>query len=706
VGHWPLPAGTVFRDDLVVGRAELGASPPQPGMQRHAGRGARAAALAKPAAVGVAAVSVVLCAGAVTLLWLAPAHHPYGYDISGDVAVGCLFPLAGALVAVHEPGNRCAWVMLSTGLVAVSAFSHEWAYDGLARPGLLPLVPVATWLAAWTWAPYWLQATLLPVMFPDGTVPSRRWRLFVTGVLTLVAVLTVVAMFRPDPDVEGLGVRNPLGIGPAHVGQPWQVLLRGPVVALAFGAAPAALVALVARQRRATGRVRAQLQWLLLGFVACLLIVAVAVVAPSLHILGGHYGLAVGFAMIPLAVAVAAVRHGLFDIELVVNRAIVYVALTALGLAAYVGLLAATGAGAGRGTYAPLLAVVIAAALTAARSRFQRFVDRKLFGARRDPYEVVRRVGVSVAAADTPGQGLANLVGTVCEVLALPYAAVEWGGPGGGAVIRAESGRPVPWVEDLPAVHRGRQVGVLRVAHRHRGERFRPEEASALGDVARRAASLLHAAGLSADLQASRERIVVAREEERRRLRRDLHDGLGPELAGMALQLDSLASSLGGQDGLAERAIRLRDRLQHTVTEVRRVVEGLRPGAVDELGLAEALRQLAAAGADLEFAVHVPATFGDLPAAVEVAAYRIAAEACTNVIRHARASRCCIEAGIQDGWLTLMVIDNGTGFGAEAAVGVGLQSMHDRAAEVGGSLEVRSASGGTTVSSRLPLEAV
>jgi len=389
----------------------------------------------------------------------------------------------------------------------------------------------------------------------------------------------------------------------------------------------------------------------------------------------------------------------------VVSRAVAYGALTAAGLAAYAALLAATGARAGRGPYAPLLAVAIAAALAAARSRFQRFVDRRLFGARRDPYEVVRRVGVAVAAAQAPDEALANLVATVRDVLALPYVAVEPTGPAGGSGTYAESGRPVPWVEDLPAVYRGRQVGLLRVGHRHRTERFKREEASALGDVAQRVAGVLHAADLAADLQASREHIVVAREEERRRIRRDLHDGLGPELAGMALQLDSLASALRTRTDLAERAVRLRDRMQHTVTEVRRIVEGLRPSAVDELGLAEALRELAAAGASLAFSAQVPATFGPLPAAVEVAAYRIAAEACTNVIRHAHATSCCIEAEVRDGWLTLTVADDGTGFGAEATAGVGLRSLHDRAAEVGGSLEIRSAPGGTTVSSRLPLQA-
>jgi signal transduction histidine kinase len=145
--------------------------------------------------------------------------------------------------------------------------------------------------------------------------------------------------------------------------------------------------------------------------------------------------------------------------------------------------------------------------------------------------------------------------------------------------------------------------------------------------------------------------------------------------------------------------------LQQTVTEVRRIVEGLRPSAVDELGLAEALRQLGAAGIEPAFSVRVPASFGDLPAAVEVAAYRIAAEASANVIRHAHASMCSINAEVQGGWLMLSVADDGWGFGADAAVGVGLQSLHDRANEVGGSLEIRSAPDGTTVSSRLPLEA-
>ncbi|MDQ2812380.1 MAG: hypothetical protein M3Z75_11025 [Actinomycetota bacterium] len=181
-----------------MGDARLELTPLRPGTRPYDGRAGWAAALAKPAALGIAAVSVALCGGALALLWLAPAHHPYSYDVSGDLVVGSLFPLAGALIAVREPGNRCSWVLLSTGLVAVSAFSHEWAHDGLARPGSLPLVPVAVWLAGWTFAPYWLQVSLLPVFFPDGKIPSRRWRRFVAAVLIVIAAATVVAMFTPD----------------------------------------------------------------------------------------------------------------------------------------------------------------------------------------------------------------------------------------------------------------------------------------------------------------------------------------------------------------------------------------------------------------------------------------------------------------------------------------------------------------------------
>ena len=221
-----------------MGDARLELTPLRPGARPYDRRAGCAAGLIKSAAIGIAAVSVALCAGALALLWLGPAHYPYSYDVSGDLVVGSLFPVVRALIAVREPGNRCSWVLLSAALVAVSAFSHEWAHYALARPGFLPLVPVAVWLSGWTWVPYWLQVTLLPVLFPDGKVPSRRWRRFVTGVLIVIVAATVVAMFKPDSDVEGLGVHNPLAIGPAQVEPAWRFLLFFPVLLLSFCAAP------------------------------------------------------------------------------------------------------------------------------------------------------------------------------------------------------------------------------------------------------------------------------------------------------------------------------------------------------------------------------------------------------------------------------------------------------------------------------------
>ena len=174
----------------------------------------------------------------------------------------------------------------------------------------------------------------------------------------------------------------------------------------------------------------------------------------------------------------------------------------------------------------------------------------------------------------------------------------------------------------------------------------------------------------------------------------------------MALQLESLTARLQADGELTQRAERLGDRLQHAVAEVRRVIDGLRPAAVDELGLAEALRQLAAGDTSgPRVVVEVPLTFGELPAAVEVAAYRIAGEGLTNALRHAEASRCWVRAAIEADSLVVEVADDGRGFGADVAVGVGLQSLHERAAEIGGSLEVSSAPGdGSTITARLPLD--
>jgi signal transduction histidine kinase len=219
----------------------------------------------------------------------------------------------------------------------------------------------------------------------------------------------------------------------------------------------------------------------------------------------------------------------------------------------------------------------------------------------------------------------------------------------------------------------------------------------------------VHAAALLDVVRAAQERQVLTREEERKRLRRDLHDGLGPALAALTLHVDALrnrAGSGGAAEDLEAGLLGLRSGIQGTVSDVRRIVEGLRPPALDELGLPGALAQLAdrlTAGTGLIVDVDVPAVLR-VPAAVEVAAYRVAQEALTNVVRHAGAGRACVRVRPADGDLLVEVRDDGRGVPGPREGGVGLGSMRERAEELGGRLEVDSGPGrGTRVLARLPL---
>jgi signal transduction histidine kinase len=246
------------------------------------------------------------------------------------------------------------------------------------------------------------------------------------------------------------------------------------------------------------------------------------------------------------------------------------------------------------------------------------------------------------------------------------------------------------------------RLGTLRVARPAPSARFTRRERRTLEAVAAQVATLLRQATLSAEIQGQREQLVTAREDERRRLRRDLHDGVGPSLAGIAMQLDGLAGRLADDPELAARAEAARDDLRRTVSSVRRMVDGLRPPALDDMGLEGALRELVERY-DGRASLHsdVPT---DLPAATEAAAYLISSEALTNAMRHSGCEHCRIELASAAPWLVISVADDGHGIPESAPRGVGLTSMRDRAAEVGGLLEVTTTAEGTLVRTHLPLE--
>ncbi|MGY1804974.1 sensor histidine kinase [Blastococcus sp. SYSU D00922] len=628
---------------------------------------------------------------------------------AGDATLGLLYPLVAALVLRRQPGNLVGRLLMVTVVTGPYLLAAEYVVLTGSTDGLLG--GAAAWLTAWGFVPYYVIVALVPLYFPDGTLPSPRWRPIARVLATVVVVGTVAAMFRSGPLDYAPEHENPLAVGL------WVnvVLLACSFTAFLVGGAVGVAAQLV-RMRRAEGVERTRLQWLLLG-ESVLFVCTIASLVLDLPVVSSAL-FAVGFAALPVAVAVAVLRHGLFDVGLVVSRAVVFSVLSGLLLIGYAVLVAVVGElSAGERRFAVAAAALASLAAAAGWERAQRAVDRLLYGERRDPLAVATRLGTTLDSAAAPAEALQALADETARALRLPRVEIV---PADPRLAPAASSGPVrgePTADVLPLVSLGREVGRLAVTHRHPGERWRRSEKDALDDAARRAAALVWAAGLVADLQAGRERIVAGREEERRRLRHDLHDGVGPELAGMALQLERLAGKLSDDPDLAALAGRLRDQMRRTVAAVRRAVDDLRPPALDELGLVEALREHVAAyrlpvpagGPAGQEDARVTVTAGDLPdlrAAVEVAAYRIATEAVANAVRHAGASSCTVSLGLSGDDLLVEIADDGRGVAADAVPGVGSTSMRERAAELGGSLDVTSAPGsGTTVRARLPLVA-
>ena len=308
---------------------------------------------------------------------------------------------------------------------------------------------------------------------------------------------------------------------------------------------------------------------------------------------------------------------------------------------------------------------VVAVAFAPLRDSLQGAVNQLVYGRWSAPAAVLADTGRRLAdAADGPAL-LHALTDELVDGLGLTSAEIR---DAGGRTL-AHSGGDAEATERLPLTAYGAPVGALHWAGPHLSGSGR----SLLVDVAHQIGGAVHTVGLVEELRDARESLVLAREQERRRLRRDLHDGLGPSLAGLGLQVDAMANLLASGQPLGDRLDTLRAGLRGTVVEVRRIVEGLRPPALDDLGLFGALAELGhelSGGTSLELALELPGDAPALPAAVEAAAYRVAQEALTNVVRHAGASRCRVAGSLSDDALVLEVSDDGHG-GAGAGRGVG-----------------------------------
>jgi signal transduction histidine kinase len=406
-------------------------------------------------------------------------------------------------------------------------------------------------------------------------------------------------------------------------------------------------------------------------------------------------------------------RYRLYDIDLIFNRALVYGALTLCIAAIYVLVVGSLGALLQGGQSLPLsllAAGLVALAFQPLRAWLQRGVNRLLYGERDEPYAVLARLGQRLQGAIDPGEVLPSLLATVRDALRLPYAAVALRREG-GLTIAAAAGKPAGEPLTLPLTYQGEQVGALIVSPRAPGEAWTAADLRLLEDLAGHAGVAVHGVRLMAELQRAREQLVLAREEERRRLRNDLHDGVAPSLAALALTAATVSELIERDPaGAAEVAKKLRAAIRATVGDVRRLVYDLRPATLDELGLVEAIREQAArltAGGGPEVLVEAPEQLPPLPAAVEVAAFRIVQEALANVLRHASAGRCALRVACSAGRaLEIEVRDDGVGLPEARRAGVGLRSMQERAAELGGVCVVGPAAPrGTRVAVWLPIGA-
>ncbi len=338
------------------------------------------------------------------------------------------------------------------------------------------------------------------------------------------------------------------------------------------------------------------------------------------------------------------------------------------------------------------------------RDRLQRAVNRLVYGERDNPYAVLSQLGRHMEATLAPESVLPTIVETIARSLKLPYAAIALKQED-ELTVAAAYGSQVETPLRFPLVYQGEQLGELVLSPRSPGEPLTPADQRLLHDLAPQIGVAVNAVRLTVDLQRSRERLVTTREEERRRLRRDLHDGLGPQLASQTLTLTAARKLLRDDPDAAEALlVNATVHVQEAITDIRRLVYDLRPPALDDLGLIAALREQIAQyqSSGVSFTLDVPDQLPELTAAVEVACYRIIQEALTNVVRHAHAHICTIHIAL-NGVLILEITDDGTGLAAVCRPSVGFSSMRERAEELGGSCVIESLpAGGTRVSAQLP----
>jgi signal transduction histidine kinase len=659
-------------------------------------------------------------------------------------AIMFAFPIVGALISSRHPRNKIGWIFLLIGATwELAAFLGGYSTFGLVtHPGSLPGADVAAALTAWLWVPgIGLPGTFLLLLFPDGHLPSTKWK--------PLAWLSVVALALP-PIPMIFGARLLVDSGFPHLRNPLLIeSLRPLMMPLVFliPLIPVCIlgcaVSLVRRFRRSAGVERVQLKWLTSAAagVAGLFFLMMALSIPQLffgaaspswmNFLGSVSPFS--FALIPIAAGFAILKHRLYDIDVVINKTVVFGALAGFITLVYVAIVVGIGHAIGSGDkpnlgLSILATAVVAIAFQPVRERVQHFANQLIYGHRATPYEVLSRFSDKVADTYATEEVLPKMARTVAEGTGAAHAEVWLRSQGG---LRSAAA----WPEDLgrvsqrlpmsdgqlpsfdgvdkaiPVRHQGELLGALTVS-KPAGEPLTPAEEKLLSDLASQAGLVLRNVGLTSELlqrleelRASRQRLVAAQDQERRRLERDLHDGAQQHLVALKTRL-ALAQRLTERDpDRAEELIaNLEEEAGEALDTLRDLARGIYPPVLADEGLIAALRAQASK-APFDVDVHGE-HLTRYPQDIEAAVYFCCLEALQNVAKYANADHATITLGQRDGEILFSVIDHGAGFDPELTTkGSGTQNMADRVAAMGGTLMVASTPGvGTEVSGTLPVK--
>jgi signal transduction histidine kinase len=673
-----------------------------------------------PLAWGLGILNLVLLGGLIAIAILnRESLSEFLADSSTAIVSALVFSFTGGVIASRHPRNPVAWLMLGLPLFdIVSSATHDYARHALViAPGSWPGGDLASWIASWTWVPLVVMGALLLMLLPNGRPVSRRWRWLIY--VTLAEGALILVGFMATWPLRGVRMLGQIETLPGLPAITRIAAASGFVLMLIFLAGIASMIVRFVRSR---GEERQQLKWITFGVAVLGLTIMVGIS------FGGDLPVivdAVAILILTAAIAIAILKYRLYDIDLVINKTLVYGSMAAFITAVYVAIVVGIGRAIGSDRNIALSIVataVVAVAFQPVRERVQRFANRVVYGKRATPYEVLSEFSGGMSHTVATEDLLPRMARIVAEGTGAARADVwlrlgpdlvrEASWPQTNAqvpsVVPANEG-PGPTVEDadaaVPVRHQGELLGVIGIK-KSPGEAVTPTETKLLEDLASQAGLVLRNVRLIEELRTSRQRLVTAQDEERRRLERDLHDGAQQRLVAISLGLRMARGLVDAEEdaALGERLDQASEELTRALGELREFARGIHPAILTERGLVPALHSLAERST-------VPATVdanleARLPAPVEATAYFVVSEALANVAKYSKATAVSVRAGATDGVLAVEVIDDGIG-GADPSRGSGLRGLADRVAAVDGTLKVESPPGkGTRLTVRIPVPAM